>query len=43
MQLYPLSKFEEWRTTLASDLDATTETVVLCHHGVRSMQMANVS
>ena len=42
LQLFPLSRFAEWRDAVLSDLDPSIETVVLCHHGVRSMQMANV-
>jgi len=31
-RLLPLSQFNEW----ASSLDPETETVVMCHHGIRS-------
>ncbi|GAX80059.1 hypothetical protein CEUSTIGMA_g7498.t1 [Chlamydomonas eustigma] len=40
-KLYPLSTFEQWKITISSKLDFKKETVVLCHHGVRSMQMSN--
>lgn len=39
-KLMPLSQFEEWSTKLTELLDADKETLVLCHHGVRSMQMS---
>ena len=34
-QLLPLSRFDEW----AASLDAGVETVVMCHHGIRSAQV----
>jgi rhodanese-related sulfurtransferase len=34
-QLLPLSRFNEW----AGTLDPATETVVMCHHGIRSAQV----
>ncbi|KAG2437090.1 hypothetical protein HYH02_011349 [Chlamydomonas schloesseri] len=39
-KLMPLSRFSEWSPDISSRLDPSKETVVLCHHGVRSMQMA---
>ncbi|CAM9526240.1 unnamed protein product [Ectocarpus sp. 12 AP-2014] len=39
----PLSKFEEWSGKLSGEgaiLDAEKDTVVMCHHGMRSNQMA---
>lgn len=39
-KLFPLSTFQEWSGRVKEDLDPLKETVVLCHHGVRSMQMA---
>lgn len=42
-KLFPLSSASSWAATIEDDLDPDTETVVLCHHGVRSMQMAAVS
>lgn len=33
-------RFESWAPTIGSVLDKEKETVCLCHHGVRSMQMA---
>lgn len=36
---FPLSEFADWSTNIHTRLDPTKETVVLCHHGVRSAQM----
>lgn len=35
----PLSQFADWSPQIYSHLDPEKETVVLCHHGVRSAQM----
>jgi rhodanese-related sulfurtransferase len=35
----PLSQFAEWSETIATQLDPHTETIVMCHHGIRSAQM----
>ncbi|MFQ3617483.1 MAG: rhodanese-like domain-containing protein [Cyanobacteriota bacterium] len=35
----PLSQYGEWSTEIRSRLDPETETVVMCHHGMRSAQM----
>ncbi len=35
----PLSQYEEWSTDIHTRLDADKETVVMCHHGMRSAQM----
>jgi rhodanese-related sulfurtransferase len=35
----PLSQFSQWSEQIATQLDPQTETIVLCHHGVRSAQM----
>jgi rhodanese-related sulfurtransferase len=35
----PLSEFEQWSPTIQQKLDPNVETLVLCHHGVRSAQM----
>ena len=37
-QLLPMSRFYEW----AGTLDPQQETVVMCHHGIRSAQVCNV-
>lgn len=34
----PLSQFPDWSAQLATLLDPDQETLVLCHHGVRSAQ-----
>jgi rhodanese-related sulfurtransferase len=34
-RLLPLSRFNEW----AEELDPEVETVVMCHHGIRSAQV----
>ena len=36
---YPLSQYSEWSATIAQTLDPHSETLVLCHHGMRSAQM----
>ena len=43
VKLLPLSTSSEWAPTIQQTLDPDTETVVLCHHGVRSMNAAMVS
>jgi rhodanese-related sulfurtransferase len=35
----PLSQFAEWSEQIATQLDPHTETIVICHHGIRSAQM----
>ena len=37
----PLSQFGTWSSQIQTLLDQHTETLVLCHHGVRSMQMCH--
>jgi rhodanese-related sulfurtransferase len=41
--LLPLSLSEEWSQDITQRLDPSKDTIVLCHHGVRSMQMSMVS
>jgi rhodanese-related sulfurtransferase len=36
---YPLSEYSQWSEQILVQLDPTQETLVLCHHGVRSAQM----
>jgi rhodanese-related sulfurtransferase len=36
---YPLSEFSQWSDQILTRLDPHAETLVLCHHGVRSAQM----
>lgn len=40
-ELYPLSQMGSWLPHVASELDPSKETYVLCHHGIRSRQAAN--
>ena len=35
----PLSQFAEWSEVIQTRLDPEKETLVLCHHGMRSAQM----
>jgi rhodanese-related sulfurtransferase len=35
----PLSQFPQWSSTLTENFDPEVETLVICHHGVRSAQM----
>ncbi|MFB2772135.1 rhodanese-like domain-containing protein [Pelatocladus sp. BLCC-F211] len=36
---FPLSEFAEWGNEIHARLDPHAETLVLCHHGIRSAQM----
>jgi rhodanese-related sulfurtransferase len=38
-QNYPLSEFAEWSGEIPSQLEPHAETIVICHHGIRSAQM----
>lgn len=38
-RVLPLSDFAEWSGTITSILDLDAETIVMCHHGMRSAQM----
>jgi rhodanese-related sulfurtransferase len=35
----PLSEYEQWSQDIQQRLEPTVETIVLCHHGMRSAQM----
>jgi len=35
----PLSQYGTWAETITQQLDPNAETLVLCHHGMRSAQM----
>jgi rhodanese-related sulfurtransferase len=35
----PLSQFSAWSDSIHSHFEADRETIVLCHHGIRSAQM----
>lgn len=39
--LLPLSAFPQWSPQICQLLDPNRETLVLCHHGVRSAQMGH--
>ena len=38
-KVFPLSEFAQWSADLLTNFDPTAETIVICHHGVRSAQM----
>jgi rhodanese-related sulfurtransferase len=38
-QLFPLSEYPNWSPVILDKLDPHMETIVLCHHGIRSAQM----
>ncbi len=40
-QNLPLSAFGEWSSQILTILDPEKETLVLCHHGMRSAQMCH--
>jgi rhodanese-related sulfurtransferase len=35
----PLSKFAQWSEHITTQFDPQVETLVICHHGIRSAQM----
>ncbi|MEM7773054.1 MAG: rhodanese-like domain-containing protein [Cyanobacteria bacterium P01_E01_bin.6] len=35
----PLSRFADWSMQVTEHLDPEIETIVMCHHGIRSAQM----
>ncbi|MEM6613450.1 MAG: rhodanese-like domain-containing protein [Cyanobacteria bacterium P01_C01_bin.72] len=37
--LYPLSEFEQWSEKILTTLQPESETIVICHHGMRSAQL----
>ncbi|HEY9798443.1 MAG TPA: rhodanese-like domain-containing protein [Leptolyngbyaceae cyanobacterium] len=37
----PLSKFAEWSDQIQTRFDPDAQTLVLCHHGIRSAQMCD--
>ncbi|PLS69443.1 MAG: rhodanese-related sulfurtransferase [Cyanobacteria bacterium M5B4] len=41
-QNFPTSQFATWYPTIAQTLDRHQETLVLCHHGIRSAQVCEV-
>ena len=38
-KLLPLSQSQLWMDNITTDFDPNVETIVMCHHGVRSAQM----
>lgn len=40
-EILPLSEFAAWSDQIRTRLDPDAETLVLCHHGVRSAQMCH--
>jgi rhodanese-related sulfurtransferase len=38
-QAFPLSQAEQWAPEIKARLNPSAETLVLCHHGIRSAQM----
>ncbi|TRV13950.1 MAG: rhodanese-related sulfurtransferase [Microcystis wesenbergii Mw_MB_S_20031200_S109] len=37
--ILPLSQYQEWSLTIATQFNPQAETLVICHHGMRSLQM----
>ena len=37
--VYPLSEFEQWSEPLLTIIKPEAETIVMCHHGMRSAQL----
>ena len=37
--VYPLSEFEQWSEQFLTELKPEAETIVICHHGMRSAQL----
>ncbi|PSN20611.1 rhodanese-related sulfurtransferase, partial [filamentous cyanobacterium CCP5] len=40
-EVLPLSQFPVWSETIRSRFEPDRETIVMCHHGMRSAQMCN--
>lgn len=38
-EVYPLSEFEQWSAEILLRLNPEAETIVICHHGMRSAQL----
>jgi rhodanese-related sulfurtransferase len=38
-EVLPLSQFSQWENQINTRFDRDVETIVMCHHGVRSAQM----
>ena len=37
--VYPLSEFEQWSDSILTELEPEAETIIICHHGMRSAQL----
>lgn len=40
-EVLPLSQFADWADTISTRFDPHAETLVMCHHGIRSAQMCH--
>ncbi|KAK9817717.1 hypothetical protein WJX72_001141 [[Myrmecia] bisecta] len=40
-KLWPLQRISEWAELVTEELDISKPTVVLCHHGMRSMYVSS--
>jgi rhodanese-related sulfurtransferase len=40
-KIFPLSQFAQWSEQIKMELNLEKETIVMCHHGVRSAQMCH--
>ena len=38
-EVFPLSEFEQWSEEILLHLNPEAETIVICHHGMRSAQL----
>lgn len=38
-EVLPLSQFEQWSASIKTRFNPEAETLVICHHGIRSAQM----
>ncbi len=38
-EVFPLSQFQQWASSIPSHFNPHGETLVICHHGMRSAQM----
>jgi rhodanese-related sulfurtransferase len=40
-EILPLSQFSQWAESIPTRFDSQAETLVMCHHGIRSAQMCH--
>ena len=38
-EVFPLSEFDQWSSEILLNLNPEAETIVICHHGMRSAQL----